>query len=306
MERPGEQKGGLLAYDNTMLKAYQDCPRYFYWRHVQHYKHLGYALPLWFGIAIHEALDHYYGGKELEDCFQAFLDIYRPVWEQSDQLDQKRSPEIGLAILGHYFAFYSREDEPWDVIAIEKGLEIVIGEDLEGRPIHYTMRIDLIVDWKDKGIVVIDHKSTWRITEALLSSVNPARQFVGYYVGAKEMWENVYGVMANYLMVAKTTRQCARSMVMGEQIKWAEWVTETLQIIEQLNRSFDTNTWACRTEYCLAWNRLCEYHPLCTGRAWPKDYDSIKGRVDPLYRVRVPESEFEIDKWDPFHFDDQE
>ena len=166
----------VTVYDNTMVKAFMSCPRYFYWRHVRHLDTIGKSTPLVFGIAIHSALDAYYQNhldegtqdEGLVKMIEAFVaDFTIPG-------DDKRNLDNGIRILQNYISERPVKSEHWTVDSVEKVFEIVLDPE---RKIHFFGRIDLIIYWPGYGHIVVDHKTASWISDNYQKAHATDRQF---------------------------------------------------------------------------------------------------------------------------------
>lgn len=273
----------ISIFDNTMLKAFQSCPRYFYWRHVRHLAPTTMNIPLLFGIAIHAGLDAYYQTNDIVKVVEAFVSEFG-----ATEGDDKRNLDNGVRILKNYVANHPIENEPWTVTEVEKVFEIVLDP---AKKLHYFGRIDLIIDWPGYGILVVDHKTSSWISDNYMRAHAVDRQFTGYVVGMKEHYEKVYGAMINVLEVPKTmTRdpKVMREPTSRNQVDCALWVLETIQLVDQIESCHKNNRWPMNAPfYCTAWNRMCEYFELCNSHQHPE-------------KVKIPTEIFEEKKWTPF------
>ena len=134
------------------------------------------ALPLYFGTAIHLALETFYNG---EDPVKAFISLWQ------NNLDEARGmnlPEenivlmdehmdLGVAMLEGYAEFAKEADSNWEILATELEWELPLVES-DGTPMVFEFnnetvlpmvvgRFDLIVrEKKSNHIMVVDHKTS--------------------------------------------------------------------------------------------------------------------------------------------------
>jgi len=273
----------LTIYDNTMIKAFLSCPRYFYWRHERALSTQRVQIPLVFGIAIHAGLEKYYTTNgELVETIQAFVDNFKI------EGDDKRNLDNGVRILQNYAKNRPVGEEPWRVEDVEKVFEIVLDPE---KGIHFFGRVDMVIYWPGYGHIVVDHKTASWISDNYMKAHTTDRQFTGYIVAMVEHYEKVYGAMINILEVPKTlTREpkLQRELVTRNKFDRATWVLETLALVEEIGVCRKKKVWPMNAPfYCTAWNRMCEYFDLCSSHAHPEN-------------VRVDDSLFKIDKWTPF------
>ena len=271
----------IQVFDNTMIKAFQSCPRYYYWRHIRHLTTRTKPLPLLFGIAIHEGMETYYKTNDDVKAIEAFAQSFGLV-----EGDDKRNLDNGARILASYMREYPIAAEPWEIVHVEKGFEIVLEEGL-----HYCGRIDMIIEWSNYGKLIVDHKTASWISDNYMKAHATDRQFSGYIVGMKQYFPKVYGAMVNVLEVPKTLKRdpkVQRELTTRSEVDQALWVVETKQIVAAIRKCEEATTWPMNAPfYCTAWNRLCDYFPLCTSKCHPDN-------------ARIPEEAYVVEEWLPF------
>ena len=278
----------IRVFDNTMLDAFLRCPRYYYYRHVLCITSRGVKIAAQFGIGIHAALDIHYMGGDLEQMVKTFLEHFK------SEGDRYRTPEVGISILSYYHDSYPVENEAFEVIHVEKPFEIILGTTLRGKPLHYYGRIDLVGDLNHYGIVVIDHKTTTVMGDAYMESKDPNRQFCGYIIAADEYYENVYGAMLNAIGIPRVTKKdgikepdVRREVTTRSRWDKAEWVSDTRNIVESIDRCTETTVWPKHApNACRKWNIPCSYMSLCKQKVL-------------LPKVRIYSTEFTEDVWSP-------
>lgn len=209
--------------------------------------------------------------------------------------DKYRTPEVGKQILTYFHDNYPLESEPFEVVEVEKGFEIILGEDQSGNPLHYYGRIDLVANMPHYGILVIDHKTTTVMSDAYMDTKDPNRQFCGYIITADEYYDNVYGAMLSAIGIPRQNKtkenpdpDVRREITTRNHFEKAEWVNETAHIVKQIDLCHANNVWPEHApNACRKWNIPCSFMSLC------------KQKV-PLHRVRIYPTEFKEDKWVPF------
>lgn len=280
----------VTVYDNTMIKAFQSCPRYFYWRHERNLDTLGMQIPLAFGIAMHSGLGAYFQTylDKLSESEQIVAALEAFVVDFTIPGDDKRNLDNGIRILQNYIKQHPAAREPWAVEEVEKVFEIVLDPE---RRIHFFGRIDLIIHWPGYGHIVVDHKTSSWISDNFMKAHAVDRQFSGYVVAMGEHYKKVYGAMVNVLEVPKTlTRdpKIQRELVTKNKFDKAIWTLDTLNLIEQIGHCRSKQVWPMNAPfYCTAWNRMCEYFDLCSSHQHPED-------------VRIDEDQFVEKPWTPF------
>lgn len=281
--------GEIRAFDNTKLDAFLRCPRYYYFRHVLNLSGRGRKIAAEFGIGIHQGLDVHYRGGKLEEMYEGFHSKFE------GEGDKYRTPEIGRFILSYYHKNYPVEDEPFEIIHVEQGFEIILGVDGAGVPLHYYGRMDLIAKLANYGIIVIDHKTTTVMNDAYMESKDPNRQATGYIITADEYYEDVYGFMLSGIGIPRVTKKdgikepdIRRELTTRNKYEKADWVNETIHIVSQIDACHGAGIWPeSAPNACRKWNIPCTYTSLCRQKV-------------PLPRIRIYSTEFIEDEWVPF------
>lgn len=239
------KENNTLYLDNTMLQAFNKCPKHFYWRHIRHLVPKG-STPtaLLFGSSIHLALETLYKGGTLEESICLFENDY----SRYDGLDGKRTLGKGIQIMKSYYKMYF--PEYFKVLQVESGLTAELSSD-----IMFVGRADLIVELKN-GIYIMEHK-----TSSSMHSFNdkPNHQMTGYTWAVRELGYDCKGVIVNILGVYKTKEDFLRKVTTRteeEITDWKHWVMDTKLKIDNCleNSYFPMYTGSC-------WN--CTFVKLC-------------------------------------------
>lgn len=150
---------------------FKTCQFYWYQRWVRGLTSEHTATALWFGTAIHKALEVRYpiGRKRgrLSDvlaAFEAFLgDEVRRMYLEGDNLDDVEIVDaraLGISMLRGYVQFWGK-DSHWEVVHCEQTFQVDVPHWRTGRTLAtYCGTWDLVVwDRVDKKFYVVDHKT---------------------------------------------------------------------------------------------------------------------------------------------------
>lgn len=286
------QRDGVWVFDNTELDFYRKCPRYYLYRVIHEKTGHDDALPLQFGIAVHMAIEHVLKGGTWDVGTQMAVDYFAPY---DNGADLKRSIGTLRHILTHYFAYYSPETFHADEGMVEVGFAINLARD-----VVFTGRLDAFGSYEGyPGKWVFDNKTAWRVDDYQLK---PHNQFSGYCAAGYEYFENMNGLLANLILVAKDActmkvrgegylkgkapEDCffrtATQRTVAELLKWRE---ETLYWVDQIRRSIDDNRWPQNTTYgCKAFNHQCEFYPVCIQ---PSEGEQIELLNSPIFKTNI-------------------
>jgi len=184
-----------MKISNSMLRAWQTCPLYWYEKHHRlnpdgsRGREKVRLSPggTDFGTRMHELLAHrlrILGGKFVADSVR---DYPTPKWPEIEDEVQ--------AMLHAYIAYYPQED--FEVLDVERTIEVPLG------PHTYVFKCDLWGRKADGNYFVMDHKTESRFSKANLPEAWVAKTQASLYLWACEQY---YGVRPDHLVVDILTR----------------------------------------------------------------------------------------------------
>lgn len=172
-----------------------------------------------FGIAIHVGLQHYYEPERWE--FPQDVKVGKAVGEfvkenerqrreymeargdlsVEDEQEFKEREELGVAMLKHYCKWAERQDE-FTPVAVEERFQVPIPDEdgqplyIDGRPVVYQVRVDLLLKDKQDRLWILDHKTTARFDQ--LNFLDVDTQITSYAWAAQLHYqEKIAGVVYN-------------------------------------------------------------------------------------------------------------
>ena len=185
----------MKAYDNTMLSAYQHCPRYYYYRHILHLDVGVVSVAIELGSAIHKGCEVWHQEGDKGKAEKGFIDQWQDALDRGMIVGHSeipfRSKDGGLMILGQYMDTNPQVRMGSELVGVEQHFEVVLennnivcyicngkaianngiacnycqGTGELGSRVHYHGRMDIVWDWKGFGYIVVDwktHKGNWR------------------------------------------------------------------------------------------------------------------------------------------------
>lgn len=153
-----------------------------------------------FGIAIHEGLKAHYDGKDWEAIKKVYADLYP---EEKEYKAKEKDFESGLDCLKNYRAYWSSQDNLWEVVGTEVADKVTFNDE------EHDLHIDLLARNKQtQEIWAWDHKTTdkklgkgfWKKYE-LDSQITRYTQFV------KEKYGSCGGFIINGIQVGHRQRK---------------------------------------------------------------------------------------------------
>ena len=269
--------------DNSKVETFYLCPQKYQYRFEEHLVPVERKRdsPLMFGGAIHSALETLYKGTAFEGvpcplgpCIRCkdepiphmsavFLTEYKDDPEDPKEI---RTVDRGLELLTQYLSKWRRE--PFKVIAVETSFGLEFGT------FTYVGRLDLFVDW-DGVKMVVDHKTTTRFGMLFDSSFKLSGQFTGYMRGAAEKFDMpVTNALANALRVTtKIDEQSfARIFTHRTPEEFDAWEAQISYAAQTILEMREAQFFPKHAPFaCGAYNRICEYYPLCVSAAQTRE-----------------------------------
>lgn len=302
---------GNLYFDNTMISAYRECPRKFFFRHIDYWApDGGVAIELVFGLSWHAAMDVVWGGGSVANAAKRFIETWmennlpEPIpsnYDKINQIDDRRTPWVALEMLEEYAKQRATFIQDCTSIEMERPFAVPLGIEYKGRKVFYIGRLDKVVQHKVQGRLIIEHKTTaWYAKEGgfrsdYLESWSPNSQIDGYIFAGNSLYDGVKGVWVDAALAHKTVHDkfrfipCDRQFAMMDD--WLNdtrtWVNRILEDTEKHNEgqlSFPKNT-----SNCYMYMRPCSFKPICKFVANPQQVSFDK-----------PPAGYKIEKWEPF------
>ena len=237
----------MMILDNTMISSFHACPKQFYWRHVLHLVLVqDKRMALFFGSAVHSALEVFYRGGSQDDALSTFVSEYPP----SITGDDKRTTSLGIVILDGYFKKWL--PERWEVLQVETALQFELASDL-----IFCGKVDLII--KVIGEVhIVDHKTQ---SSSLSSYIpKPNHQFSGYIYGTRCLGLPTVGAYINLIAVMKTKQDYHRIITHRTELELEQWRLDILSTKQRIDECLERGQWVMQTVSC----RMCAYKDLCS------------------------------------------
>lgn len=308
-------------YDNTRIKDYRNCPRYFYIRHELGWTREGaISLALVNGLAWHDAMDQIWPHARDDISNMELLEIgmtaYNKTWEEQGMLPREkitmemqaviapRGPFIAKEIMFNYIG--QRRDFICEhaLLDIERPFAVPIKLDSDGKVVTwYIGRLDKVIKHRQYGITVIEHKTTTAYSKdkglrpSYVSSYSPNSQVDGYMFSANMIYEeDVSGIWIDATLFHKTIHNVHKFIPVDRAFAMIDtWKAETLQWIERIENekeSFRNNAHLLKGTFPKNTDS-CDNYGGCTYR------DICKFIVDPSTLDGPPDG-YKLNRWAPF------
>jgi len=273
--------------DNSKLDTFMLCPQKYAYRFEEHLVPIERKRDsaLMFGGAIHKALETLYKGTAFEQvpcplgpCVRCrdktiprisatFLKNYE---DDPDDPREMRTVDRGLDLLVQYLSKWRREG--FKVLAVEIPFELP--HKTYGVTFTYVGRIDLFVDWEGVPLVV-DHKTTTRFGMIFDSSFKLSGQFTGYMRGAQHKFHRpVTNGLVNAIRVTSKIDDSSFARIYTQRTPedFDVWERQVNHLAAEILEMRATGFFPKSAPFaCGAYNRVCEYYPLCISAAQTRE-----------------------------------
>jgi len=270
--------------DSTKLKAFQKCPRAFFYEYILHWTPDHSRVHLNFGEAWHSAMEsllsslQQHGSYEpgVEEAMKAFLKTYHRYFSVSeDGANAPKDSKNALQALAEYVLRYEENDKMFKVLYTEVAGRVPIDAN---RWIHF--KIDAILQGPG-GVVVMDHKTSGQMYDAWKHEFTLSVQ-IGTYIHLLNCIydDNVYGAIINGAFFRKKGNDFLRVPLRYTSDLSLSWLTTVRTYLQIINDEYDLLTsctesddvmiaFPLNPQSCCAWFHLCPYHALCSSWANP-------------------------------------
>lgn len=273
--------------DNTIRKAFVGCPTQAMYRHVMNMR-----------PSTEESVDLLFGGAfaaGVETARKAFYEMLRPVQDAIQM-----GIEVALAHYGDFRApdrSYKTRDrlvgalrfyfETWPLgedglTPFPGGIECTFSIELPLlhpdtlQPIRYAGRYDLLAHDSSNRIYIVDEKTTSRLGDSWNAQWDLDSQMTGYIWSVLHERGYVIGqpdtapdveVMAQIRGISILVRDYGHVEIPLMRPLWMidRWYNQMLRDVTRMVRSYNSGSWdvALHASSCVAYNRPCDYSPLC-------------------------------------------
>lgn len=261
------------AFDNSMLDAHKQCPRYAYYRYWLHRTPVEKSFPITFGVAYHrfrEVLDlariagEEEGPELLERAIKSALDYYG-----------KEEPPVGHK---HQFLTKARLlvtcEQGYQYWLLEPGQGYVVLEAEQSFQLPlpsgelYGGRIDWHGDWNNRPWFK-DYKTTSRMGKTYAHQFEPRAQFTGYAWGVSKLsGRRIQGAIVETVYNTKTIGPEHHSFLSTRtQDAIEEWIDDTEMAIEEVRRHEEEQYFPKRTTACMNFGG-CYFRACCSLANW--------------------------------------
>jgi hypothetical protein len=217
--------------------TFKKCRRRWEWsspmhRNLRPKRQFGVAMPLYFGSAIHKAIELYYHPVLKRDPVETFATVWKegfvnekgeieiegtrlleklaPEWYASEIEMIEEHYELGMGMM-EFYKLYSELNDDFDVVATEHVFEIPLFDN-----VVYKGKMDAVIRNRDTGEYgIIDHKTTAKMGEDYFEKLDMDEQCTSYIWAANQevklghAWaSNLDGVQIDYVLYNVLRKAC--------------------------------------------------------------------------------------------------
>lgn len=278
---------GCLFIDNTTLEYLSTCPRSLEYFFLNRRKLAEERSALFFGGAIHKALEHRY--KQCGDsmpsavCEQEQMKLLEEEFAAKPEVhDDFRTLGKAKELIKEYNCQYL--EEPFEVLYAPDGSPMVelpfafkLCQILPAHTdafidVYYTGKIDLVTKW-DKTLMHIDHKTTSMMGTGFGEEQAMSAQQEGY---SWALWRLTGEYPSGYCVNAIRTRAPSKTRPVADDTDFQrfkryltpseihEWESNTIALIEEMLWHYGRQYFPQKRKWCVGKYGRCPYYEVCS------------------------------------------
>lgn len=302
----------LEILDSSKVKAFMDCPRGFFFRHVLGWGQAEPRIHLVFGSAWHDAMEYLlhngYDSESIYYAYEKFMKVWNTAYtEHVPEPNSGKNPSNALKALVEYAERWRQEDQDIKVLVTETAGAIPISEDR-----MFYIKLDSALykpSGSNKGIWSREHKTTGRdttvwadgwMTDIQVGVYGHGLHFIAPVYGFSS--DDVRGIEINGAILRKGNKNGENGNkfvripieASGRQnLQWLWELNHWIDLIEWNMAELAESKPSDAVMYSFPRNGVscgkfgCRFKGLCS--AWP----------NPLQHCHTPPPGYVIDFWDP-------
>jgi hypothetical protein len=247
------EDGTFFAWDSTMLKAAEKCPRYFYYKHIEGWESGMKSHHLTFGGFYASAIERYHKARATGASHDEALNA--TVWQTLKDTWEITGTKDGEPIGRPWNSYDNNKNRETLIRSIVWYLETILEDGSEtiilsdGKPaVEYSFKLEV-----DNGLIfcghidrlarimgdiyVTDQKTTGStITPRFFDGFNPDTQMSMYTFAGKAIWDlPVKGVVIDGAQIAVGFTRFERGFSFRTDAQLDEWYDQVMELITRVN-----------------------------------------------------------------------
>lgn len=299
--------------DYSSLNTYLECPRKFFFQYVLHFRSSRPSIHLVFGSCWHYGLEEAYREINRGYCHSASdlrdvsIKAFDKLWSLEGEphfdpdLVYPKAPGRAADMYDKYWKKYLNEDSEKKIIGVEVPFTINLGLINDTLP-DYIGRMDLVFEYKDGSIEIVDHKTASSINAVTPVSFQASMQTDGYLVAGHMFFDKIPSMTYSVALCQKTKiaferftfqkRMSALDRFLLDIAAHAEAIQEDLMLFD-LEKEFTDRLHVMRCfrrkagYACTQFFSACPYFDLCQNRNNPS-----------TWAEHTPQG-YSVNEWDP-------
>lgn len=273
--------GTFFAWDSTMLKAAEKCPRYFQYKMIEGWQPVRKSVHLVFGGHYAKALERYHRlraeGNSLDDALESvILDCLRETWEICgsrdgvpigkpwDSMDNTKTRETLIRSIIWYI----------DEFANDSLRTVILPDGKAAAELSFTLAVDddiVICGHLDRlceqggDAYVADNKTTSSvITQRYFDQYSPDTQMSLYTFAGHAIYKlPVKGVVIDAAQVLVGGTRFERGFTFRTQEQLDEWYNGIMELIYRMNEYVTAGNFPMNPSSCGNYGG-CEFRHVCS------------------------------------------
>lgn len=290
-------------YDNSMLSSYKDCPRKYQLNYRKHWRSVGTAMPLVFGLSWHAGQDgvwQYAKKFSQDELANVAMAKFLECWEEqglSSDLDMEqleryapRTPQVAQEMYINYIAARWNMLQEATILAIEQPFAVPMPGKQD---VWYVGRLDKAIEFQGQKLI-IEHKTTTAYKKdggfqyTYVDSWSTDAQVKGYQFGGGLYFPGLSQVWVDAALVHKKEHQHFRFIPVAHQVNIIEeWIRDTGDWIDRVDADRERNYFPKNENSCMGKYGPCQYLDIC--RSIP----------DSALPDEAPQG-YKVEEWIPF------
>jgi len=248
------------------ITAFATCPQYHAFGYEMNLKAADEKPARKVGTLVHVGLAYRYGALlPVKPEWMVYSDARTALWTVA-QGDIEAGTEA-LRIFDAYQAHHPSEQNIWEPVLVEHQFEVMM--DVDGTPERYTLRIDLLArDMRDGALVLVDHKTTFKLTRNTGYSYRADREMLTGLALCKANGYDIQRVVINAMTKERPEPHFGRFDVPLSEAAYNDLGPNTLYWIRQM-RAVQVSHPDPRSrprvwESCVRKYGICDMWPICS------------------------------------------
>lgn len=260
------------VWDSTSLKLFLECPRKYYYTMIEGWTTQQQSVHLWFGSAVHAAVEAFEHAKAGGLDFDASMDVMlkriavESVNAPHDPQGYKTVPNLYRTMIWYQIQFRNDTFKTLILADGKPATELSFNVELPFHGYYYAGHLDRVVSSDNfETLAIMDHKTTKStLGNYFFDGFNNDIQFTGYTFGGRvALGPKVKGVEVNGMSVQKTQSVFGRSAQRRSEAIVEEFVHGLGEVFDRAEHYAAMNEWPMNKTSCGHYGG-CPFADVCS------------------------------------------